>query len=52
MEQLKVILSAPINPGTFSETNYELEIDFEGSMRNKIVGLYRSTYKDADGNDR
>ncbi|KAK9884990.1 hypothetical protein WA026_009220 [Henosepilachna vigintioctopunctata] len=31
------------------EKNSVIEIEFEGSMKNKLVGLYRSTYKGAKG---
>lgn len=48
MEQVKVSLNTMIEPGT----EYELELSFNGNMRDKIVGLYSSTYKDENGNDR
>lgn len=48
MEQLKVTLSAAVGAGN----EYQLEINFSGMMTGKIVGLYRSTYKDPSGNDR
>lgn len=48
MEQLKVTLAETIPVGD----EYKLEIDFSGMMTGKIVGLYRSTYKDPSGNDR
>lgn len=48
MEQLKVTLTETIAVGS----KYKLEIDFSGNMTGKIVGLYRSTYKDPSGNDR
>jgi hypothetical protein len=47
-EQLKVTLSGEIPVAS----NYELEIEFSGSMINKIIGMYGSTYKDDGGNDR
>lgn len=48
MEQLKVTLAETVAAGD----EYKLEIDFSGMMTGKIVGLYRSTYKDPLGNDR
>lgn len=48
LEQIKITLSKIIPRGD----DYVLEINFYGSMVGKIVGLYRSTYKDPDGNDR
>jgi hypothetical protein len=48
MEQIKVTLSDRIKPGS----EYKLELKFDGNMRGKIVGLYSSTYKDENGNDR
>ncbi|CRK88819.1 CLUMA_CG002671, isoform A [Clunio marinus] len=48
MEQLKVKLDSNIPIGD----EYILDIDFEGSLRDKIVGFYSSTYKDPEGNDR
>jgi len=48
MERLKVQLTDSIAAGT----ECTLTIVFSGSMLDKIVGLYRSAYKDADGNDR
>lgn len=48
MEQLKVTLTETVEAGN----QYKLEIDFSGMMTGKIVGLYRSTYKDPSGQDR
>lgn len=48
LEQLQITLSGTIGAGK----DYELDIEFNGSMREKIVGLYSSTYKDENGNDR
>lgn len=33
-------------------SDYVLDIDFNGAMDKQIVGLYSSTYVDADGNPR
>lgn len=48
MEQLKVTLTRTVEAGS----KYLLEIEFSGMMTGKIVGLYRSTYKDPSGADR
>lgn len=48
LEQLKIKLNGTIDAGD----DYELDIDFNGSMLEKIVGLYSSTYKDENGLDR
>lgn len=48
LEQVKITLNKSILPGD----DYVLELNFYGMMTGKIVGLYRSTYKDPDGNDR
>ena len=45
---MKVLLNKPIDEGN----DYYLNITFSGWMTGKIVGLYRSSYKDKDGNDR
>lgn len=48
LEQVKITLSKSIPPGQ----DYVLELNFYGMMTGKIVGLYRSTYIDPEGNDR
>lgn len=48
LEQIKVTLNKAVNIGS----DFELELDFDGNMRDKIVGLYSSTYKDENGEDR
>lgn len=40
--------SAAITPGS----DYVIDIDFSGAMDKQIVGLYSSSYMDADGNPR
>lgn len=39
------LTSSEITPGS----DYVLDIDFNGAMDKQIVGLYSSTYMDADG---
>lgn len=47
-EQLKIYLT-----GTVGRTNNSvLEIEFNGSLQDKMVGFYMSTYKDAGGKER
>lgn len=46
LEQLVINLGQAV-----SGVNAKLTIGFSGSMLEKIVGLYSSTYKDEDGND-
>lgn len=48
MEQLKIKLNTPAAVGN----NSVLDIDFEGSLRGKIIGFYQSTYKDSIKGDR
>lgn len=43
-----VSLTSSITAGS----DYILDIDFNGAMDKQIVGLYSSTYVDADGNPR
>lgn len=42
------LTSAAITPGS----DYVIDIDFSGAMDKQIVGLYSSSYMDADGNPR
>ncbi|CAG9806700.1 unnamed protein product [Chironomus riparius] len=46
LEQLKIYLTNSVGP----TNNSTLEIDFSGSLNDKIVGFYRSAYKDNEGN--
>ncbi|KAG5671184.1 hypothetical protein PVAND_001395 [Polypedilum vanderplanki] len=48
MEQLKIALTGTVAPTNDSKLN----IEFSGSLRDKIFGFYQSTYKDESGNDR
>lgn len=47
-EFLIIDLKEELSPGN----SYKLNINFEGSMEGKIVGLYSSSYKKADGSKK
>lgn len=42
-----IIPENELNPGT-----YLLYIEFEGKLTNKIIGFYRSTYRNAEGSEK
>ncbi|MDQ3107622.1 MAG: M1 family metallopeptidase, partial [Actinomycetota bacterium] len=46
-ERLKIRLDGTAEPG-----QWELELAFTGILNDKLAGFYRSTFKDADGNER
>jgi len=46
-ERLIVALPSPAAPGA-----HRLAIQFAGTINDKLKGFYRSTFKDADGNER
>lgn len=46
-EHFIVELNAPIAPGC-----YVLSLDYNGDMKNRIVGIYQSTYKGSSGENR
>lgn len=48
LEQLKIYLNETVRRTTDSV----LEIDFTGTLNNKIVGFYRSMYRDENDNGR
>lgn len=48
MEQLIITLESPLAKGD----DYLVEIKFAGILTNEIVGFYRSSYMDEDGNKR
>ncbi|XP_070506774.1 uncharacterized protein [Chironomus tepperi] len=48
LEQLKIYLTTSVGPTEYSV----LEIEFSGSLNDKIVGFYRSVYRDSEGNGR
>lgn len=47
LEHFIVQLSAPLAPGC-----YVLSLDYNGDMKNRIVGIYQSTYKGPSGENR
>lgn len=47
MEQLVINLKSILPIG-----NYSMKIKFNGSLSGKIIGFYRSIYKDKDGKER
>lgn len=46
-ERIKLNFSEPVKPG-----NYNLKIEFEGILNDKLRGFYRSHYKDETGKTR
>jgi puromycin-sensitive aminopeptidase len=46
-ERATIRLDGRAEPGT-----WELELTFTGILNDKLAGFYRSTFKDADGNER
>lgn len=40
----------PMNP--IQRGPYEIRFEFSGKLTDKIVGLYRSVYRDSDGEER
>ena len=46
-ERARIALDRPAEPG-----RWELELGFTGILNDKLAGFYRSTYKDADGNEQ
>lgn len=47
-ERLDIILSTTIPRNGASEEIILVTIDYYGSMENRIVGLYKSTYADGE----
>ena len=39
-------------PGTLASDKYELALEFNGVLNDKLVGFYRSTFTDIDGNEQ
>ncbi len=39
-------------PGTLASGKYELALEFKGVLNDKLVGFYRSTFTDIDGNEQ
>ncbi|KAK4881228.1 hypothetical protein RN001_004547 [Aquatica leii] len=48
MSRYIIHLSSELEPGT----NYTLDIKFSGKISDNLLGLYRSSYLDSDGNKR
>jgi puromycin-sensitive aminopeptidase len=46
-ERATIRLDGRADPG-----QWELEVTFTGTLNDKLAGFYRSTFKDADGNER